>query len=114
MTDFSLFDTWRISEDDHVVEWLYCSHTYVSFAVGSRPLGDDFEGMLLIIACPFCPATIGAPTEQDIIVVKEWMGKHLANFHEVEVETQLLRNDQLNEYGGGALVKPTDRIEVRQ
>lgn len=42
--------------------------------------------MELVLRCPFkgCLATVSAPTKTDVPLIKNWMGKHLANYHKNE------------------------------
>ena len=92
--DLNEFQSWDYEEGT----WFYSTTTYNNFAVEARPLGEYFMGMELIIPCPYCPACVGACGEEDIPVVKAWMGEHLAKWHSIEVEKDLLRKEQREEY----------------
>lgn len=90
---------------DEMIEWDYgeglAYYAYQSskyYCVENRPVSDWFDFMELVLPCPFCAATIGAPDKEDVESVKDWMGKHLAKFHEIEVEKYLLGKEQSDEY----------------
>lgn len=68
------------------------------FYVDKEPLDEWWDSMVVKFKCPYCPAIVGAITKEDIPYSKHWMGKHLAIWHQHNVEEFLLQKEQKEEY----------------
>lgn len=94
------FDTLDEFSKDEKGFCYYDEHSH-SFYTCDRSDVDDWwneQTMNLIIDCPYCESTVGGFHDHDRPYVKQWMGKHLALLHKIEVETDLLKKEQREEY----------------